>query len=111
LDMMLLLLPHQTVAFLGSISAITNPLDIQIYVSWYHSIATQCIVLHVKFENGLSISILRNKCFFPKNWISNFQIFKFSIEFRNFSKPAERSTIGRQTQAWGMRPHKSRPKV
>jgi hypothetical protein len=77
LDMLLLLLPHQTVAFLGSISAITNPLDIQIYVSWYHAIATQCIVVHAKFDNGLSISILRNICFFPKIWISIFQILKF----------------------------------
>jgi hypothetical protein len=32
----------------------------------YHSIAKHCIVLHVKFDGGLSMSVLRNRQLFTK---------------------------------------------
>jgi hypothetical protein len=53
--------------FVRLILEFTDPLDIQMHVSWYKSIAKQCIGLPVKFEDGLSISVLRNKSFFPKH--------------------------------------------
>jgi hypothetical protein len=75
MDILLILVLLQSVAFLRLLWAFTDPLDIQRRGSRYKSIVTQCVVLPVKFEDGLSIFILRNKRFFPENWISNFLIF------------------------------------
>jgi hypothetical protein len=58
--------PLQSVAFLKLVIAFMDPFDIQMYVSWYQSIATQSIVLPAKFEGRLSVSVLRNKSFFTK---------------------------------------------
>jgi hypothetical protein len=50
------------------------------HIYWYQSIAKHCIVLSVKFEDVLSIPVLRNKPFFSKIGVqmfkcSNVQIF------------------------------------
>jgi hypothetical protein len=45
--------------FLRLLVAFTHSLDIQVHVSWYQSIGMHFIVLAVKFEDGLSISVLR----------------------------------------------------
>jgi hypothetical protein len=66
LDILLLLVPLQSVAFWGFIWAFKDPLNIQMQVSWYQTLATQCIVLPVKFDAGLPISVLRNKQLFDK---------------------------------------------
>jgi hypothetical protein len=94
LDILPTFKPLQSVAFLRLLLAFTDPSNIQMHVSWYHSTAKHCIVLPFKFEDGLSVSVLRKKSFFPKLCISIFQILKFLIEFSNFLKPAEKSTIG-----------------
>jgi hypothetical protein len=44
--------------------------------SRYHSIAKHYIVLHVKFDGGLSMSVLRNRQRFTKKGGSNVYIFK-----------------------------------
>jgi hypothetical protein len=63
-----LLVPLQSVAFLRPLVAFTGHLDLRVYVSWYQSIDIVCIAVSVKFEDGLSISVLRNKSLFSKNW-------------------------------------------
>jgi hypothetical protein len=80
--------------FWGILVAFMAAYNIKMLVSGYHSIDMHCIVLPVKFDDGLSISVLRNKQLFKKKGRQKVQILKFSIESGNFSKPAERSTIG-----------------
>jgi homogentisate 1,2-dioxygenase len=101
LDEWPLLIPLQQGAFLRLLVAFTDPLGIKVPVSWYQSIDMHCIVLLVKFEGGLTISVLRKKALFITNWGLNFHGFKLSIDFSHFQK--------KKTQAWGMRPPKSRP--
>jgi hypothetical protein len=69
--------------FLRLLLAFTDPSNIQMHVSWCHSIAEHSIVLPIKFEDGLSISVLRKKVILSK------------IMHLNFLNPAEKSTVGR----------------
>jgi hypothetical protein len=48
--------------------AFTDKYDIKMHVSWYQLIAMHCIVLPVKFDSGLPISVLRNEQLFNENW-------------------------------------------
>jgi hypothetical protein len=47
--------------FLGLLVASTAAYNIKVLVSGYQSIDMHCIVLPVKFDGALSISVLRNK--------------------------------------------------
>jgi hypothetical protein len=72
--------PLQSVAFSRLLVAFTDPLDIQMHGSRYHSIAKHCIVLPVKFDGGLYMSILRLKQLFTKKKrIKSFIIKKVQI--------------------------------
>jgi hypothetical protein len=53
----------------------------KMHLSWCQPIDMHCIVLPVKFEDGLSISVLRNKQLFTKKLG-----FRFS-NFENFDQP------------------------
>jgi hypothetical protein len=86
----------------------------QMHVSWYHSIGKHCIVLPVKFKNGLSISVLRKKSFFTKNRGSNFKIFKSRRKVRhrvlNSSMGREITQKAPKRQTWANRRFKNRLK-
>jgi hypothetical protein len=56
--------PLQLVAFWGLLGELTVPYIIKVLVSGCPSINPHCILLLVKFDGGLSISILRNKQLF-----------------------------------------------
>jgi hypothetical protein len=60
LDGFLLLIPLQSVAFGGLLGAFSVAYNIQMFVSGYQSIDMHCSVLPVKFDGGLSISVLKN---------------------------------------------------
>jgi hypothetical protein len=74
--------------------AFTNPMGLQVPISEYPSIDMLCIVVTVKFENVLSISVLRKKLLFPKIWGSNFQIFKNRRRVKHW---ALKSILGNET--------------
>jgi hypothetical protein len=57
-------------------------LVIKVHVSWYQSIEEQYIVLPVKFENGLSISVLKISNSLQKIGV---QVFKFSTACSTYS--------------------------
>jgi hypothetical protein len=46
----------------------TDSYNIKMHVSGYQSIDMHCIVLPVKFDGRLAISVLRNEQLFTKNW-------------------------------------------
>jgi hypothetical protein len=85
-DDLLLLVPLLLVAFWGLLVAFTDSYNIKMLVSWYQSIEMQRIVLPVKFDGGLYISVLRNMQLLTKkiggsktdqfSKSSNFQTFK-----------------------------------
>jgi hypothetical protein len=56
--------------------AFTAAYSINVYVSGYQSIDMHCIVLPVKFDGELSISVLRNKQLFKNKWGLKVHIFK-----------------------------------
>jgi hypothetical protein len=62
------IIPLQLVAFGGLLVAFTDSYNINMRVSWYQSIEMHCIVLPVKYEGGLSISVLKNEQLFTQNW-------------------------------------------
>jgi hypothetical protein len=90
---LLILVQLQSVAFLRLLVASTDPLDIQIHGSRYHSIATHCIVLPVKFDGGLSMSVLRKKQLFTKKRGTKVYIFK-KVQF---SKTFQIPPFGKRT--------------
>jgi hypothetical protein len=53
-------------AFWGLLGAFTAAYNINMLVSGYQSIDVHCIVLPVKYDGGLSISVLRNKQLYEK---------------------------------------------
>jgi hypothetical protein len=65
--------------------AFTTAYRIKVLVSGYQSIDMHCIVLLVKFVDGLSILFLRNKQLFKKNDGHIFETKKFT--FFNFHSP------------------------
>jgi hypothetical protein len=60
---------------------------IKMHVSWYQSIGIVRIVLPVKFDGRLSISVLRNEQLFTKNWGSKTEQFLKSSNFQTFQTP------------------------
>jgi hypothetical protein len=64
LDGLLLLIPLQLVAFGGLLGAFTSAHHLRMHFSGYPSIDMHCIMLPVKFDGGLFISVLRNKQLF-----------------------------------------------
>jgi hypothetical protein len=52
--------------FWGLLVAFIVVYNIKVIISWYQSIDMYCIVLPVKFDDGLSISVLRKKHLFEK---------------------------------------------
>jgi hypothetical protein len=64
LDILPLLVPLQSVAFWGLLSASTITHNVKVFVSRYQSIDMHCTVVPVKFDGGLSISFLRKKQLF-----------------------------------------------
>jgi hypothetical protein len=48
-------------SFEGLPVVFTGAYNIKAFFSWWHSLGMHCIALLVKFEDGLSISVLRNK--------------------------------------------------
>jgi hypothetical protein len=67
LDSLPFLTPLQLVAFLGLFGALSVEYNIKALLSGYQSIDMHCIVLPVKFDGRLSISVLRNKQLFKAN--------------------------------------------
>jgi uncharacterized membrane protein (UPF0182 family) len=51
--------------------------------SRYHSIAWHCIVLHVKFDGGLSMSVLKNRQLFTKKKEDKKFTFSKKLRFSN----------------------------
>jgi hypothetical protein len=70
-DELLLMITLQLIAFLGPFVAFTDAYNIKVYRFWYPSIVIHCIVLLVKFEGVLSISVLRNKQLFTNSPLIN----------------------------------------
>jgi hypothetical protein len=85
------LIPLQFVAFGRILGAFTAAYNKQMLVSGYQSIDIHSIVLLVKFDTRLFISVLRNKQLFKKVEAKSFK--KFSIQF---STP----TISRKYRPW-----------
>jgi hypothetical protein len=56
-------MPLQSVAFLGLFIAFTDAYNMKVLVSKTQSIDIHSIVMHVKFDGGLSMPLLRNKLF------------------------------------------------
>jgi hypothetical protein len=52
----------------GLLVAFTAAHNLKVLVSVYQPVDMHCIVLYVKFDSGLSISVLRNKQLFEKKW-------------------------------------------
>jgi hypothetical protein len=57
LDGLLLLFPPQLVAFWGLHSAFTTAYRVKVLVSEYQPIDIECIVVPVKFDGALSMSV------------------------------------------------------
>jgi hypothetical protein len=76
--------------------AFTDVYDMKMHCSRYHSIDMHCIMLPVKFDDGLSISVLENKQLYKKNGSQNFTLSK-SYWFFNFQTPPfeERTDLGK----------------
>jgi hypothetical protein len=62
--------------------------DMKILVSKYQSIDMHCMVVPVKFDDGLSITFLRKKPLSTKKRGSKVYIFKKVPIFKNISSPA-----------------------
>jgi hypothetical protein len=75
------LIPLQSVTFWGLILAFTIAYNVKVLFYGYQSIDIQCIVLSVKFDGGLFISVLRNKQLFTKKRAKSlhFQIFEKTV--------------------------------
>jgi hypothetical protein len=58
------------------------------HVSWYHTKDMHFIVLVVKCDGGLSISVLINEQLFTKNWVFKSDQFPKKLKFSNLSNPA-----------------------
>jgi hypothetical protein len=86
LDGLLLLVPLQSVAFWGLLVASTAAYNIKVLVSGYQSIDIYGIVLFVKFDVGLSISVLRNKQLVEKKGGQKLTFSK-KFKFFNFATP------------------------
>lgn len=65
LELFLAVLP--AAAVLGLFSVGTNAYDVGMLWSWYHSIAINCALSHVKFGGGLAIPFLSNRALIYKN--------------------------------------------
>jgi hypothetical protein len=78
LDDLPFLTPLQLIAFWGVLRASTVAYSIKVLDFGYQSIDMHCIVLPLKFDGGLFISVLRNKQLFKKMDAksSHFLIFK-----------------------------------
>jgi hypothetical protein len=74
--------------FLRLFLAFTMVYNAKVLVSGYQSIERLCIVLPVKFDVGLFMSVLRNKQLYPIKRGSKIYIFKKGPIFKNISKPA-----------------------
>jgi hypothetical protein len=74
-------MPLQSVAFWGLLVVLMAAYNLNVLVPEYQSIDIQCIVLPVKFDGGLSISVPRNKQLFEKKRKSKVHIFKESKSF------------------------------
>jgi hypothetical protein len=90
---LLLLVPLQSVAFSGHLWR-SWPHNIKMLVSGYHSIDMHFIMLHVKFDNELSISVLRNKQLYKKRDVKN-SYFQFQIP-----PFGERTDLGKVSLFW-----------
>jgi hypothetical protein len=66
LESIVFLIPLQSVAFLGLLIAFTNAYDMKVFVARYHSIDMHCIVVPIKVDSGLPISVLKNEQPFTK---------------------------------------------
>jgi hypothetical protein len=77
--------------FLGILLAFTTAHNVKVLVSGYQSIDIRCMVSPVKFEDGLSMSILRYEQLFTKKGC---QKFTFSKKF-NFSKHLKTRHLGK----------------
>jgi hypothetical protein len=73
----------QSVAFLRLLGSVCGPIGHTMHGFRYHAIATHYIVLYVKFDGGLSISVLRNRQLFTKLRGSKVYIFKKVYNFKN----------------------------
>jgi hypothetical protein len=71
----------------------TAAYNIKKLISGYQSIDMHCIKRHVKFDNGLSISVLRNKQLLKKMDVNIFKWFRFF----DFQTPpfGERADLGK----------------
>jgi hypothetical protein len=59
--------PLETIAILGLDVVLKDSYGTDILQIWYHSIDIHFILLHVKFEDGSSISFLKNRATRYKN--------------------------------------------
>jgi hypothetical protein len=66
LDALPFLIPLQLVAFWGLLVAITAAHNVKVLVYGYQSINTNFTMVPLKFDGGLSMSIMRKKQFFYK---------------------------------------------
>jgi hypothetical protein len=55
------LIPLQSLPFWGFLVAFNDAYNTKMHRCWYQSIDISCIVFLVKFEDGLSISVWKNK--------------------------------------------------
>jgi hypothetical protein len=76
-----------SVALLRLCVVLTDTYNIKVLCSWYRSIDVDCILFHVNFEGGLSMSVLRNRA---TSWSSKPMSFQKSCNFKNFHHPPAR---------------------
>jgi hypothetical protein len=79
-------IPRHLVAFRGLLVAFTAAHNLNVSVSGYQPIDIHLIVLPVKFDGSLSISVLKNKQFLKKMERQK-STFSKSSEFFNFPIP------------------------
>jgi hypothetical protein len=64
------------VAFWGLLGAFSAAYNVKVLLSKYQSIDMHCIMLPVKYDGGLSMSVLKNKQLFKKNGRQKFTFSK-----------------------------------
>jgi hypothetical protein len=68
-DKLSTLWPLESVSILGLSVVLREAHSKGAFQVWYHSIDIHSILFHVEFEDGLSISVLKNG-----NWLQNLQL-------------------------------------
>jgi hypothetical protein len=91
LDGLLLLLHSNQSLLRGLLVGFTTAYNIKVLVSGYQSVDMHRIVLPLKFDGGLSISVLRNKQLFEKREVKSSHFQKVQI-FQKLSQALELPT-------------------